>query len=131
VNRFVSGISACAFFALVANAAIAETTKVAAGRSTTLGFFNVYQKSTCAGAGKPSVSFKQPANGTLRAEWGSGVNNSDDGCKGKTTKGYRLIYTPKKGFRGKDSGTLYFTYPTYANSPTTSTRRVPIEVEVR
>jgi hypothetical protein len=118
-------------FVLMANAAAAEAVKVASGKPTVLGFFNIYQKSTCSGGGKPDVNLKQPANGTLRVEWGSGKNNADDGCKGRTTKGYRLIYTSKKGFRGPDSGMLYFSYPTYPNSPTKATRKIPITIEVR
>ncbi len=112
-------------------AVAAETMKVQSGRTVTLGFVNVYDKSTCGSAGKPDVSFKQPANGTLRVEWASGKNGAKDHCNGRLTKGFRIIYASKKGFRGNDNGVIYFNYRRWESSPSKETHRVPVNVDVR
>ena len=112
-------------------AVAAETTRVPSGRTVTLGFFNIYNESTCGSAGKPDVSFKQPANGTLRVEWVSAKNGAKGYCNGRVTKGFRIIYASKKGFHGKDNGTIYFSYPRWESSSSKETQKMSFNLDVQ
>lgn len=99
---------------------LAETysVSVAAGRKTSLRAFSVFNYVTCQYGPKASVQFQQPKNGTLSVQWGVVDFTGKGVCKKSNIKGYIVSYTPKGGFRGKDTGKVFLSYQKYQTSGT-------------
>jgi len=107
---------------LAASASHAEDRTVAAGRSTPIDMFATASKFDCSTSGKPTTFISQaPAHGTISFQWVATTMDKVFGfCGSKPMKGMVTIYTPNKGFRGQDTVTVGFRYPTYVGSNTTS-----------
>lgn len=99
-------------------AALADTysVEVAAGRTTQLRSFSLFNDVTCEFGPKPSVQFRQPANGKISVAWGVVGFEGKGPCKKANIRGFIVSYTPKPGFRGKDTGKVYFSYLRYGTS---------------
>ncbi|MGL4488276.1 MAG: hypothetical protein ACRCU5_02385 [Rhizobiaceae bacterium] len=89
---------------------------VSAGRTTPLRTFTLFNSTSCEYGPKPKVEFRQPENGTISVKWGV-VGTIDKGvCKSKNVRGYIISYTPNRGYRGKDQGSVIFNYLKYGTS---------------
>jgi hypothetical protein len=84
--------------------ALAETRDVSANKSSAIGFYYTYAPDTCAYGSKSKFKVtQQPEHGTVTAKWqGFRMGKESRNCNGKQVYGMLVIYTPHKGFRGKD-----------------------------
>ena len=128
--QFVS-LLASAVVAISSTFAAAEVIKVPAGRTSSIGSFSLFQTATCTDGPKPKVTFKQPAHGTLSAKWQSAKINEKGPCNGKMMRAYLIYYQPKSGFRGLDTGTAVFSYPSVVNGPFDRVLNSKVEVDVK
>ncbi len=106
----------------VASVSHAEERTVRSGRSSPLDLFATASQGDCSTSGKPTTFISvKPAHGTISFQWvGTTMDKVFGFCGSKPMKGMLTIYTPHKGFRGKDTATVGFRYPTYSGSNTTS-----------
>lgn len=89
---------------------------VASGRATKLETYWIFSKENCRPGPKPKVEFKQPQNGTISVSWGTLGVIPKGLCKNVSVKGYFISYTPNRGYRGKDTGKVYFSFLKYGTS---------------
>jgi hypothetical protein len=108
-----------------------EQLKVRSGGTLNLGFLGVYNTGNCGSVGKPDISFKQPAHGTLTARWTKGKNGDKGACGGRLINGYHITYKSKPGYRGKDSGTVRLRYPAWENSYAVKSQSIPVSIDVK
>ena len=80
---------------------------VPAGRTTAIHQYALYSRANCASAQRPELSVKSVKNGKVTSQNHSGTITSGN-CKGRTIKSTVALYTPNRGFRGKD--TVKITY---------------------
>ena len=124
-------LSALAAFTLASNAALsAETYDMKAGGSITTKF-GVWNSSNCEAGAYPEITFKQPANGKITTRKGRGVEPAGSACAGKNLPGIFVTYTPNKGFRGQDCGSLSMAFPTYVGGTVMTSRRFDICINVK
>jgi hypothetical protein len=104
-------------FLFAAQDVSAETVskRVPANRATTLDLFKQWNNS-CKNLGTISTSMtKRPSSGSLRPSVVSApiprrADIGSSACAGKKIKALRVVYQPKKGFRGRDSATISVNY---------------------
>lgn len=97
---------------LFVSPALAETVSgtVPANRSTALGSVSLFDKSGCAHGPVIRMSLKKvPKHGKVTFKRRA-VKLSKGRCKGHTIKGTVVIYTPNRGYRGRDSFQSRFSY---------------------
>lgn len=120
MKRTLSVISVAATLTMVAmtsaNAGGRETVTVKAGQKSLIYQFGVYL-SHCGHAAYPSFKAKDSKQGgKLTSANGSFIANSGR-CKGKRLRSTSIYYTPKPGFRGKDTARVSMGYPVDSDSP--------------
>ena len=118
---------------LSASMSLAEDRTVPAGRSSPIDLFATAAKNDCSTSGKPTTFIsRKPAHGTISFQWVATTMDKVFGfCGSKPMKGMLTIYTPDKGFRGQDTATVGFRYPTYSGSNTTSSSSRTYNITVK
>jgi hypothetical protein len=107
-----------------------ETIDLPAGKSftTKIGTWN---SSNCEAGPYPRMEFKQPANGKFSSKKGRSVEPAGSACAGKNLPGWIITYTPKKGFRGKDCGSITLNFQEYVNGGNEISQNYPICFNVK
>jgi hypothetical protein len=100
----------------VANVAAAGTYDVSAGHSRELAPLGGYDPQRCAALAPPTYTIAQPAHGTLKVVNKTIVFNRGI-CKGKRFKVMMVVYSPNRGFRGKDRGSVTHYRSMYTDRP--------------
>jgi hypothetical protein len=124
------------FFAAVvatgfaAQAFAAETIDVRAGGSFSTKIA-VWNSSNCEAGPYPRVEFGQPANGSFSSKKGRSKEPAGSACAGKNLPGVVITYKPKKGFRGKDCGSISLNFPEYVNGGSETSRRIDVCFNVK
>jgi len=112
---------AAAFIASVVIPAAAQTINgnVRSGKEVRIYNFSAYDPNDCGALAYPKVSFKQPANGSLRIKKyvGKLIGKKFKGsfCYGKTAKGLAVYYRSNRGFRGLDRARVSFSFPAFVD----------------
>lgn len=88
----------------VAAPALADDITVPAGRTSPIGFYYTYSHHTCYYGNKPEFKLtKAPEHGTVKAVWkGYRMGKEARNCNGKPMYGMLILYSPNKGYHGKD-----------------------------
>ena len=102
---------------LFPGAAYAESlsTTVSANRTSPIGGFSIYDKANCRHGGKVDYRVKKkPEHGKVSVQFhktklGKGAGK----CAGRQASGMVVLYTPNRGYRGKDKVTVTFIYDKY------------------
>lgn len=102
--------------------ALGETRDVPAGRPSVIGFYYTYTRDTCSYGSKPKFKVTlAPEHGNVTAKWqGYKMGKEARNCNGKQMYGMMIIYSPHKGFHGKDvvkftlSGSGVYPGPAYS-----------------
>jgi hypothetical protein len=123
---------AAAFFVVsFSSVAVAQgEIEVPAGKSFTTKM-NVYNPNNCEAGPYPQVEFKQPENGTFTSKKGRSVEPKGAACAGKNMPGVMITYTPKKGFRGRDCGSVALNFPAYVSGGSMTSRIFPVCFNVK
>jgi hypothetical protein len=92
------------------------TPTVPTGKARQVGFFAPINPDCTSAGDTDSRVIKQPHNGTVELEPGSGfatypATNPRSACNAKQVQGVKIIYTSKEGFTGKDQFELEFLTP--------------------
>jgi hypothetical protein len=113
LSKFIVGL--CIFLNF-ANVAVAGTYEVSAGHSRELAPLGGYDPQRCAALAPPTYKLAQPAHGTLKVVNKTIVFNKGI-CKGKKFKVMMVVYTPNRGFRGQDRGSVTHYRSMYTDRP--------------
>lgn len=90
--------------------------KVPANKSTVVNVVGTYNERSCKYGVLPKVKIVQHAkHGKVVTKTSSFPINKGK-CKGKKIRATSIIYTPNRGYRGKDSFKTRFSYDRYSNS---------------
>jgi len=116
-----------------ASRAEAESATVGANRTTALGGFSIYQKQNCYSGGK--VDYKittKPDHGkvTVRYERHK-LGDSAGKCAGRKAGTMVILFTPDRGFHGKDKFVVSFYFNKFASGGTPRARNVSYDVTVK
>lgn len=85
---------------------------IPANRTTAFGNFTA-NTVDCHFIGKPKMGVPvKPKHGRVDFKWVS-VTIQDGRCKGKSAHLMRALYTPQKGYRGKDTMKISMSFPSY------------------
>lgn len=105
MRLFKIGLVALAFLLALLGEASAETRNIPANKTSTIGFYYTYVRNTCNYGSKPKFKLTQaPAHGSVTAKWqGYRMGQEAGYCAGKQVYGMMIVYTPNKGFQGKDA----------------------------
>lgn len=107
------------------------TAKTKSGRSVVVASYGNFNRGTCLSAALPRYKIsRQPKHGRLKLEARTVKIRNKGSCKGKPIKAYIVTYSPEKGFRGKDTGQVSFTYFRYTEGAATRHEGVKIVVTV-
>jgi hypothetical protein len=122
-------IASCAVV-IAGSAFAAESIDVRAGGSFSTKIA-VWNSSNCEAGPYPRVEFGQPANGNLTSKKGRSKEPAGSACAGKTLPGMVITYKPKKGFRGKDCGSISLNYPEFVSGGGETSRRYDVCFNVK
>jgi hypothetical protein len=104
-------------FLFVSGSAGAEILKrtVSANKSSNVSAQAVYSKGTCHGGELPQMKVtKKPSHGRVKFNKTTfKLSKAAGKCAGKRVKGINIIYTPNKGYRGKDEFKIGFSFFKY------------------
>lgn len=99
---------------MLAGQALAEDWSLTVPANRTIAFGNFTANTDdCHFIGKPKMGVpKPPQHGRVDFKWAA-VTVQEGRCKGKVAHLMRALYTPQKGFRGKDTMKISMTFPRY------------------
>ena len=113
--------------------AVAGDISVAANKTSKIDLVYFATKYDCLTSGKPETFIEQkPSHGSISFQWVATKFLKDAaGCAGKPIKGTAVVYTPNKGFHGKDYAKVSFRFPTYIGSTDTRTDTSDYDITVK
>jgi hypothetical protein len=130
LNRYI-GVTVIAFGTIFSTSAFSvETIDLPAGRSYS-GDFYVFNESNCESAGIGTLNYKQPKNGKVSSRKGRSKVPAGQACAGKSFPAWIVTYTPNKGFRGKECGSISLNYPLYIDGNVMTSKNYPICFNVK
>lgn len=121
-------------FAIFPTAAFAENVTVPANRTSPVTGFWVFGEQNCHHPGrlKHRVS-KEPAHGKVTVKFDKRriPEEVSKRCAGRTSGVMIVFYTPDRGYRGKDKGSVSFQFPKYQGGGIATARTIKFSVTVK
>ncbi len=122
INMFTKSICASVLLtAIMLPAAHAKNVRVTipAGKTSAIGHFYIFDRSSCHGATYPTASFIKVKNGKLSARKKTLTIPAGKKCAGKKVFATLVYFTPDPGFRGRTKAKYGFRYPAFVNESST------------
>lgn len=107
----------------------AQTFNVKAGKATPLFPLGQFENDTCMVLPPPRYDLAQPENGRFKVITAP-VTLTRGICKGKSYNDLWLVYTPERGFKGRDRGSIRIERMRHADQPAPSMHRYNLTINV-
>jgi len=111
--------------------AASVTRNVSAGKTSLIFSFYVYDPDQCASSAYPKPSLSNPKNGKLTSKRTPFRIPKGKKCAGTKVNAVSVYYTPKAGFRGKDTARFGYRYFQYTGEDKTSYYNVRARINVK
>ncbi|MEI2384528.1 hypothetical protein [Breoghania sp. JC706] len=107
--------------------------RVKAGKANEVYVFGRYRVLTCQADILPQLTVRQkPKHGSVKFVKSMVRLSADTGkCAGQQIKGMKIIYTPARGYRGKDAFSVSYPYFVYESGMQRSTETMSFSLDVR